>query len=116
MALLAGMPASGLLRIKRPERRGVAQRILIVGGGLAGLCSAYELSQQGHEVLLFEAQTRPGGRVKTLREGLGFGLTAEAGAARIPDTHDFTLHYIREFGLELEPFRPTGLDDTYYVR
>jgi monoamine oxidase len=43
-------------------------------------------------------------------------LTAEAGAARIPDTHDFTLHYIRKFGLELEPFRSANLDDTYYVR
>lgn len=54
--------------------------------------------------------------MKTLRDGLGFGLTAEAGAGRIPDTHEFTLHYVREFGLELEPFRPAGLDDTYYVR
>src|SRR5690242_13263666 len=88
LALLAGIAVSGRAQITRPERRGVPQRILIVGGGLAGLCSAYELSQQGHDVLLFEAQARPGGRVKTLREGLGFGLTAEAGAARIPDTHE----------------------------
>ena len=115
-ALFTGLAASGRAQLTRPERRGAAQRILVVGGGLAGLCSAYELSQQGHDVLLFEAQTRPGGRVKTLREGLGFGLTAEAGAARIPDTHEFTLHYIRQFGLELESFRPTTLDDTYYLR
>lgn len=115
-ALLAGLAASGRAQITRPERRGAAQRILVVGGGLAGLCSAYELSRQGHDVLLFEAQTRPGGRVKTLREGLGLGLTAEAGVARIPDTHGFTLHYAREFGLELEPFRPAELDDTYFIR
>jgi monoamine oxidase len=69
-----------------------------------------------HEVLLFEAQARAGDRVKTVREGLAFGLTAEAGAARIPATHEFTLHYVREFGLTLEPFRPTGLGDTYYFR
>jgi monoamine oxidase len=115
LALFAGMAVSGRGQVTRLERRGVAQRILVVGGGLAGLCSAYELSHQGHDVLLFEAQTRPGGRVKTLREGLGFGLTAEAGAGRIPDTHEFTLLYVREFGLKLEPFRPTELDDTYYV-
>jgi monoamine oxidase len=115
LALFAGMAVSGRGQITRLERRGIAQRILVVGGGLAGLCSAYELSRQGHDVLLFEAQARPGGRVKTLREGLGFGLTAEAGAGRIPGTHEFTLHYVREFGLELEPFRPTELDDTYYV-
>jgi monoamine oxidase len=116
LALCAGAALSARARITNPERRGVAQRVLVVGGGLAGLCLAYELSRQGHHVVLFEAQSRPGGRVKTLREGLGFGLTAEAGAARIPDTHEFTLHYVQEFGLELEPFRPTGLDDTYYVR
>jgi monoamine oxidase len=110
------MAASGCAQLTTPERKGVAQRVLIAGAGLAGLCSAYELSRQGHDVLLFEAQTRPGGRVKTLREGLAFGLTAEAGAGRIPDSHEFTLHYVREFGLELEPFRPIELDDTYYVR
>ena len=90
--------------------------MLVVGAGLAGLCSAYELNRQGQTVLLFEAQPRAGGRVKTIREGLAFGLTAEAGAARIPDTHEFTLHYVREFGLELESFRASGLVDTYYLR
>ena len=116
LAMFAGMAAPGRAQLTTPQRQGAAQRILVVGGGLAGLCSAYELSRQGHDVLLFEAQARPGGRVKTLREGLGFRLTAEAGAGRIPDTHEFTLHCAREFELELEPFRPTGLDDTYYIQ
>src|ERR1700692_3436408 len=113
LALSAGIAVSSRAQLTTPERRGVAQRVLVVSAGLAGLCSAYELSRQGHDVLLFEAQTRPGGRVKTLREGLAFELTAEAGAGRIPDSHEFTLHYVREFGLELEPFRPMELDDTY---
>jgi monoamine oxidase len=113
--MLAGMAVPSRAQLTVPERKGAAQGILVVGGGLGGLCSAYELSRQGHDVLLFEAQARPGGRVKTLREGLAFGLTAEAGAARIPDTHEFTLHYVREFGLELEPFRPAELDDTYHI-
>src|SRR4051794_19259136 len=115
LAMLAGMAVPSRAQLTMRPRKGVAQRILVVGGGLGGLCAAYELSRQGHDVLLFEAQSRPGGRVKTLREGLGFGLTAEAGAARIPDTHAFTLHYVRKFGLKLEPFRPAKLDDTYYV-
>src|SRR5207237_10485712 len=42
--------------------------------------------------------------------------TAGARAVRIPVTHEVTLRYMREFGLELEPFRPAELDDTYYVR
>ncbi len=114
--MFAGAAGLGSSPLIMPQRQGAAKRILVVGGGLAGLCSAYELSRQGHDVLLFEGQARPGGRVKTLREGLAFGLTAEAGAARIPDTHEFTLHYIREFGLELEPFRPVEMDDTYHIQ
>ena len=110
--MFGGMAVASRAQLTIPERKGAAQRILVVGGGLGGLCSAYELSRQGNDVLLFEAQSRPGGRVKTLREGLGFGLTAEAGAGRIPDTHEFTLHYVREFGLELEPFHPAELEDT----
>ena len=92
LAMFAGMAVPSRAQLTTPQRQGTAQRILIVGGGLAGLCSAYELSRQGHDVLLFEAQTRPGGRVKTLREGLGFGLTAEAGAGRMSATPKFTLH------------------------
>src|SRR5882724_5872308 len=111
LSLLAGIAVSSPTQLTKLERRGAAQRILVVGGGLGGLCAAHELSRQGHDALLFEAQARPGGRVKTLREGLAFGLTAEAGAARTPDSHEFTLHYIHEFGLELEPFRVPQLDD-----
>ncbi len=36
-------------------------RIGIVGGGIAGLTAAYDLTQQGNEVILWEAQQQPGG-------------------------------------------------------
>lgn len=37
----------------------------IVGGGLAGLSAAYELSKKGHEVLVFERQPYLGGQAST---------------------------------------------------
>lgn len=79
--------------------------ILVIGGGLAGLAAAYELSNRRREVIVLEANHRPGGRVLTLRQPFPEGLYAEAGALMIPDTHDLTLKYVSEFGLQLDPFR-----------
>jgi monoamine oxidase len=82
------------------------RRIVIVGGGLAGLVAAHELVKSGNQVVVLEAQQRPGGRVYTLRDPFADGLYAEAGAARIPADHDLTRGYAAEFGLTLVPFQP----------
>lgn len=89
------------------SRRGAARKIVVLGAGLAGLAAGYELTKMGHEVRVLEAQERPGGRVLTLRTFDG-GLYADAGAARIPDSHEWTLRYVREFGLGLTPFYPVA--------
>src|SRR5213082_2900714 len=89
---------------------GVApKKIIIIGAGMAGLSAGYELTQLGHDVTILEARSRPGGRVHTLREPFSDGLYAEAGAARIPDNHEFTLRYVKLFDLPLEPMYPTRL-------
>ena len=99
---------------ERLERRGAAKKVLIVGAGLSGLSAAYELTQAGHDVTVLEAQTRPGGRVYTLRAPFSDGLYAEAGAMYIPDSHYLTLHYVQLFDLPLEPTVPSGLADVRY--
>jgi monoamine oxidase len=105
---LSAFGAAGLALDPKPiARRGAPRRVVILGAGLAGLSAAWRLSEAGHDVVVLEAQRRPGGRVLTLREPFSDGLYAEAGAARIPDTHDLTLYYVKRFGLELEPFVPT---------
>lgn len=85
------------------------QRIIIIGAGIAGLSAGYELTQLGHQVTILEAQARPGGRIQTLREAFADGLYAEAGAARIRDSHDLVLKYVKLFGLPLEPMYPSQL-------
>ena len=88
-----------------------ASRVVIVGGGIAGLVSAYELKRSGIEPIVLEAQNRVGGRIYTLRD-FAPGLYAEAGAMRIPRTHGLTLEYCRRFDLPLRPFatgNPKGL-------
>jgi monoamine oxidase len=91
------------------------KRVIVVGAGLAGLCAAYELGALGHDVTVLEAQTRPGGRVQTLRDPFDDGLFAEAGASRIPASHDLTLAYVRKFGLTLVPFEPAAVTSIRYA-
>ena len=79
------------------------KKIIIIGAGIAGLSAGYELTQLGHHVTILEARARPGGRIHTLREPFADGLYAEAGAARIPYTHDLVLKYVKLFALPLEP-------------
>ena len=110
-ASVSSVPLQGTLR-----NVGTANNIVIIGAGLAGLTAAFELSQAGHDVTVLEAQNRPGGRVYTLRDPFPEGLHAEAGAARIPDHHHFTLQYTKFFGLTLEPFAPSDLPSIYHVR
>ncbi|MBV8858921.1 MAG: FAD-dependent oxidoreductase [Acidobacteria bacterium] len=81
------------------------RKVVILGGGLAGLSAGYELTRAGHDVKVLEAQERPGGRVLTLR-AFDEGLYGDAGAARIPDNHEWTLRYVKEFNLKLLPFYP----------
>src|SRR5260221_13236048 len=85
------------------SRPGPRKRVVVLGAGVAGLVAAYELKQQGHDVVVLEAQNRVGGRVLTCRE-VAPGLYAEFGAMRIPRSHDLTLKYCGKFGLPMRPF------------
>ncbi|MCJ7671282.1 MAG: FAD-dependent oxidoreductase, partial [Acidimicrobiia bacterium] len=79
-------------------------RVIVVGAGMAGLVAASELLKAGHEPVLLEAQQRVGGRVLTLREPFAPGLWAEAGAMRIPKTHQLTHALIDRYRLRTQPF------------
>lgn len=75
-------------------------KIGIIGGGLAGMCAAFELRKLGADLTILEAsQNRLGGRVFTYYfdpEGKYYG---ELGAMRIPISHETTWYYINQLGL-----------------
>jgi monoamine oxidase len=79
-------------------------RVVVLGAGLAGLAAAYNLMHHGYDVIVLEAQDRPGGRVLTVRDRFRRGGHAEMGAVRIPESHAHTLKYVDEFGLEITPY------------
>ena len=114
-ALYSGFPLVRAASLATSKRSGPGKRIVVMGAGLAGLSAAYELSQAGHNITILEARARPGGRVQTLRDFFSDGLYVDTGATRIPDNHDFTMHYVKLFRLELEPFVPQNLASITYM-
>jgi monoamine oxidase len=95
-----------------------ARSVVVLGAGISGLVSAYELRRAGYRVTVLEARGRIGGRSWTIRTGdrivqngrpdqiatFDPGLYFNAGPARIPSTHRVILGYARRFGVELETF------------
>lgn len=95
---------------------GKGKKVVILGGGIAGLASAHELCKAGFECTILEARNRPGGRNWTVRSGTkveftdgtvqscewGNGGYLNAGPARIPSIHTHLLGYCQELGVPLE--------------
>jgi monoamine oxidase len=113
-AVSTGLLSNAVVRATAARREPAAvipskpKKVIVIGAGLSGLVAAHELTKLGHDVIVLEAQHRVGGRVLTLREPWADDLYVEAGAARIPDNHAVTLHYVQEFGLPMTPFYPAG--------
>lgn len=95
---------------------GKGTRVVILGGGVAGLVAAYELGKAGWSCTILEARHRPGGRNWSIRNGTevefsdGSRQTCvfapdhyfNAGPARLPSTHHTMLGYCHELGVALE--------------
>ena len=102
-------------------------RVVVLGAGVAGLCTAYELEKAGYSVTVLEARDRPGGRNWTARRGtretslaggtqtcrFDEGQYMNVGPARIPQHHT-TLDYCRELGVEVEVFTNANAQSWYY--
>ena len=119
---LAGAAAISTLRIDAAgaqsaplERKGPAKKVIVVGAGLAGLAAAYELTEAGHDVTVFETLLRPGGRVRTLRETFSDGLYAEAGARIFSDSYPRLLHYAKLLDVPYAPIPSEAFASLYHL-
>jgi len=122
-ATLGAMQALGLAGVAHaqgmaalPPTLGQKKHVVILGAGIAGLTSAWELEQAGFLVTLLEARQRVGGRAWTVRDGdriemvgeetqtarFSDGIYFNAGPARIPSFHQGLLGYADKFGVPLE--------------
>jgi monoamine oxidase len=94
-----------------------AKRVVVLGGGVAGLATAYELGKAGYDCTVLEARGRTGGRNRTIRGGdvetdlagttqrsrFADGVYLNAGPARLAQWM-VTLDYCRELGVPIEVF------------
>src|SRR4051794_2213904 len=109
---------AGAENFELPRASSTGKSVVILGAGIAGLVSAYELRKAGYRVTVLEARDRIGGRAWTIRGGdrieqigradqraaFSPGLYFNAGPARIPSTHRVILGYARRLGVQMEPF------------
>lgn len=114
LAAAAGMMPTLWQRVPDWPNVGAGRRIIVIGGGIAGLCAAWSLQKAGFQPLVLERTERTGGRFLTDRSTFG-DQYAEFGVTRIADTHVLTLDYIRHFGLPLAEYPDEGARQIYYI-
>ncbi|WP_326553979.1 flavin monoamine oxidase family protein [Micromonospora sp. NBC_01813] len=104
-----------------------AGRVVILGGGIAGLTTAYELSKAGYRCTILEARDITGGRSLTVRRGTtetdldghhqqaaySTGTYFNAGPARIAQWM-VTMDYCRELGVGVEVFANSNANALIY--
>lgn len=80
--------------------------VVVVGAGLAGLCSAHRLSAAEVPVVVLEARDRIGGRAYTVRDGFAGGLQCDLGGELLWGPSGAVAKLCAEVGVGLsEPFR-----------
>ena len=101
--------------------------VVVLGAGIAGLTTAYELEKAGYRCTILEARDRPGGRNWTVRAGtketsldgstqtaaFDAGMYANVGPTRFAQHHT-TLDYCRELKVPVHMFGNQNADAFYY--
>jgi monoamine oxidase len=92
-------------------------RVGVIGGGLAGLSTAFELRKLGFDITIYDAlEDRVGGRIYTYYFDEKQRLYHEFGPMRIPVTHETVWHYLKIFNLPTRPFIQFDANGYAYLR
>ena len=97
-----GLAAAATLGRAASASAASTSRVVVVGGGLAGLTCALRLKQAGVTAHVHEASDRLGGRCWTIRDSFDEGQIAEHGGELIDQGHTAIRHLAQELGLRLD--------------
>ncbi len=85
-------------------------KVVVAGGGIAGLAAAHALMRRGADVVLVESGTALGGKIATERAD---GFTIERGPDSFLTLRPAALDLVRELGLEAEVTLPKTPEDVF---
>src|SRR5258705_13696201 len=86
--------------------------VAIIGGGITGLTAAFYLKRKGIPVTAYEASSRVGGVIQSLRQD---GYLAEAGPNTILETSPKITQLVREAGLDSRRMDPDPRAEARYA-
>ncbi len=89
-------------------------RVVVIGGGLAGLFTASELMRAGvNDLLVIDASALPGGVTRTIRRD-GYSLEAAADTLLLP--HPQLSALLERIGVDVVPVEPSAARRYVYTR
>ncbi len=93
----------------------MVMKIAILGGGFTGLAAAYDLSQKGHEVTLFEKEKVLGGLAVGFK-GENWDWYLERAYHHLLDSENEMLEFARDIGFDRIFFKETSTGSLYKVK
>jgi len=107
-SMLALMATAAACTPAPRSQPGAPGSVAIVGGGTAGLVTAWRLANAGIGCEIFESSGRTGGRMFTLRDFTPEGQFCELGGELVDSGHAELIKLCGELGIEIQRLHPEG--------